>query len=259
MPAALRQKITCVFVHGWAMNSAVWEPVIAGLPDWLEVICVDLPGHGSMNKVPAEGLAAQVQLLAAISQKPVLWVGWSLGGLAVLRLAQLYPERVAGLFMVACNPCFVRRPDWTSAVEASVFSDFAAELDQDSEATLRRFLALQVTGDKHALKTVRELQRAMSARGQASAQALQAGLQQLQECDLRRDLSLLESPLHWHLGGRDRLVPVSLADALPELNPGIEISIEDTAGHAPFVSHPDRFRRELLTFAGRMRPDLGKL
>jgi pimeloyl-[acyl-carrier protein] methyl ester esterase len=256
MPAVLRQKITCVFVHGWGMNSAVWQPMIAQLPDWLDVICIDLPGYGGMAEVRAEGLAAEVELLAAISQKPTLWVGWSMGGLAVLRLAQLYPERVAGIFMVASNPCFVRRPDWATGVDSSVFTDFAAELSKDIEATLRRFLALQVIGDKHALKTVRALQHAMDARGQASAQALQSGLQQLQECDLRRDLALLECSLHWHLGGRDTLVPVALAESLKTLNAGIEISIEADAGHAPFLSHPDSFRRELIDFAGRIRPTL---
>jgi pimeloyl-[acyl-carrier protein] methyl ester esterase len=253
MPAVLRQKITCVFVHGWAMNSAAWQSLTASLPDWLDVVCIDLPGHGSMAEVNTTGLADQVQLLAAVSQRPALWVGWSMGGLSVLRLARLHPERVAGVFMVASNPCFVRRPDWSTAVDASVFSQFAADLSEDREATLRRFLALQVLGDKHALKTLKEIQRAMQARGQASMQALQSGLQQLQECDLRPDLALLECPLHWHLGGRDTLVPVALADSLKTLNANIEISIEPDAGHAPFISHPENFRRELIDFAGRMR------
>lgn len=235
------------------MNSAVWQSLTASLPDWMDVVCIDLPGHGGMAEVGAEELEDQVQLLAAVSQRPALWVGWSMGGLSVLRLARLHPERVAGVFMVASNPCFVRRPDWPTAVEASVFGHFAAELNEDKEATLRRFMALQVLGDKHALKTLKQLQRAMQARGQASMQALQSGLQQLQECDLRQDLALLECSLHWHLGGRDALVPVALADSLKTLNANIEISIEPDAGHAPFVSHPDNFRRELVDFAGRMR------
>jgi pimeloyl-[acyl-carrier protein] methyl ester esterase len=253
MPAVLRQKITCVFVHGWAMNSAVWQSLTASLPDWLDVICVDLPGHGSMAEVNAAGLAEQVQLLAAVSQRPALWIGWSMGGLAVLRLAQLHPERVASIFMVASTPCFVRRHDWHTAVDASVFTEFAAAFDNDIESTLRRFLALQVLGDKNALKIVKQLQGAMSARGQASTQALHAGLQQLLESDLRHDLSLLKCPLHWHLGGRDTLIPVALVDSLRTVNANIEISIEPDAGHAPFISHPENFRRELIAFAGRMR------
>ena len=235
------------------MNSSVWQSLTASLPDWMDVVCIDLPGHGGMAEVQAQGLADQVQLLAAVSQRPTLWVGWSLGGLSVLRLARLHPERVAGVFMVASNPCFVRRPDWSTAVDARVFSQFAADLNEDREATLRRFMALQVLGGRHARTTLKELQSVIQAHGQVSMQALQSGLQQLQECDLRQDLALLDCSLHWHLGGRDALVPVALADSLKTLKVNTEISIEPDAGHAPFISHPENFRRELIAFAGRMR------
>lgn len=253
MSVALSQKITCICVHGWGMNSAVWQSLSNSLPEWLDVICVDLPGHGSMAEVAAIDLDAQVELLAALTHRPALWLGWSLGGLPLLKLAQLYPERVAGLFLVASTPCFVRRPDWQCAVADSVFAEFARALEQDQTATLRRFLALQVIGAKQALKTVRELVQAMQTRGEASAAALRAGLQQLQDNDLRRDLALLTCPVHWHLGARDTLVPVALAASLKTLNSGIEISIVTGAGHAPFLSHPENFRHELLAFAGRMR------
>ncbi len=253
MPRALKQKTSCVFVHGWALNSAVWQSLIAGLPEWLDVACVDLPGHGSMSGLAASDLDAQAQQLAAVSSRPAIWVGWSLGGLVTLRLAQHYPERVAGLFMVASNPCFVQRPDWTTAVAASVFEEFSTALHHDIDATLRRFLALQMLGDRRALKRVRELERMMHARGRASSQALQMGLNILQQSDLRAELAQLDCPLCWLLGARDTLVPVSLAENLPDINPAIEINIEATAGHAPFLSHPENFRRALVEFAGRMR------
>ena len=253
MALVMKQKVTCVLVHGWAMNSAVWQSLAAELPDWLDVICVDLPGHGGMSDVSAQRLEDYTRLLSAVTQKPALWVGWSLGGLAVQQLARDYPERVAGLFIVASTPCFVRRHDWVTAVEASVFDDFARMLEAGVESTMRRFLALQVMGDKRALTTVRELQAAMQSRGFASEAALQTGLGLLQQTDLRADLARLDCPLHWHLGGRDTLVPVALVENLKLLNPTIEVSIEADAGHAPFLSHREQFLRELLDFAGRIR------
>jgi pimeloyl-[acyl-carrier protein] methyl ester esterase len=253
MAPAMKQKITCVMVHGWAMNSAVWQPLTVGLPDWLDVICVDLPGHGGMSEVSAVSLDDHVRLLSAVTQKPALWLGWSMGGLAVLKLARDYPERVAGLFMVSTNPCFVRREDWTTAVDEAVFDDFARMLKAGVGATMRRFLALQVMGDRRALATVRELERAMNARGFASEQALQAGLQILKQTDLRQELHLINTPLHWYLGGRDTLVPAALAENLRQLNPAIEVVIESDAGHVPFLSHSENFLRELVGFAGRLR------
>ena len=123
-----KKSITCVFVHGWAMNSAVWESTIAGLPEWVDAIRLDLPGHGTMTTVNADKLEDYVNTISLVVQKPAIWVGWSLGGLAVLRLARFFPERIAGLFMVACNPCFVKKADWDVAVDNEVFEQFSQSL-----------------------------------------------------------------------------------------------------------------------------------
>ena len=162
-----KKKITVVFVHGWAMNSAVWQSCLPLLPSWIDVICIDLPGHGSMAEVQADGLSDYVRLLSAVTERPVVWVGWSLGGLAVMQLAHYYPERVAGMFLIASTPCFVKQDNWANAVERSVFEQFSQSLKQDVKTTIRRFLALQVKGGESATSTVRELREAIEQRGQA--------------------------------------------------------------------------------------------
>lgn len=253
MSVKKNSKVTCVFVHGWAMNSAVWTHCLAMLPEWMDVIRVDLPGHGTMSEVEAMGIDDYVQTLAAVISRPAIWVGWSLGGLAVLRLARHYPERVAGLFMVASNPCFVRKPDWQSAVEQDVFRQFAESLEQDVDATVKRFLALQVKGSSTAMKTVRSLQLSLKERGQPSINALRLGLEILASTDYREDLPLLDRPVTWYLGGRDTLVPITLIEELKSLKPDIITIIEEEAAHAPFISHPDTFVQSLTSFAQSLR------
>jgi len=248
-----KKSITCVFVHGWAMNSAVWEACIADLPGWIDPIRVDLPGHGTMAAVSADNLEDYVQAIALVVQRPVIWVGWSLGGLAVLRLARFYPERIAGLFMVACNPCFVKQPGWDSAVDAEVFEQFSNSLQKDTAATVRKFLALQVRGTDTAMQTVRLLQQALRLRGLPSTQALDTGLKILASSDLRAEIPWLKFPVTWLLGGRDTLVPVDLAHELIKLQPDIKLQIEAEAGHAPFISHPQTFTRSLIKFAESLR------
>ena len=248
-----KKKVTCVFVHGWAMNSVVWHSCIELLPDWIDAIVVDLPGHGSMADVQAEALDDYVQALMPLVHRPVLWVGWSLGGLAVLRLAELYPQRVASAMLVATNPCFVSRPDWPSAVEQSVFDLFADDLNKNQEKTIRRFLALQVKGLPDAMSMVRKLQHSIALRGQASSQALNTGLKILLETDLRPLLSTVESPLHWYLGAKDALVPVALAKVLTESLAQADVVVHPQASHAPFLSHPEDFIKQLLRLAEPLR------
>jgi len=249
----MRDTVTCVFVHGWAMNSAVWEETVAQLPDWINVIVVDLPGHGAMADVQVNSLDDYVQALRSVVNRPAIWVGWSLGGLAVLRLAELYPQRVASALLVATNPCFVSQADWPYAVDAAVFDQFASELGQNQEKTIRRFLALQVKGLPDVMNVVRQLQKSIQSRGQASTQALASGLQILLETDLRQAVKSVECPLYWLLGAKDSLVPSELAAVLLEHYAQENVLLNPQASHAPFISHRDNFIKQLLDIAEQAR------
>ncbi len=249
----MQQSVSCVFVHGWAMNSAVWDECIAQLPDWIHVTVVDLPGHGTMADVDFHSLDGCVQTLASLVHHPIIWVGWSMGGLAVLRLAELYPQRVAAALLVATNPCFVRQRDWGCAVEQKIFQQFSDELNNNQEKTIRRFLALQVKGVADAMRVVRQLQQSMVSRGQASVQALSSGLDVLLHSDMRAALKTIKSPLHWALGAKDSLVPAELAQVLQLQYGQQNVTQYPQAGHAPFISHSEDFVRQLIAIAEQCR------
>ena len=251
----MSDSVTCVFVHGWAMNSAVWQECIEQLPDWINVVLVDLPGHGSMAEVSAASLDDYVQALVPLVHRPAVWIGWSLGGLAVLRLAELYPQRVAAAMLVATNPCFVSQPNWPCAVDESVFKQFASDLDKNQSKTIRRFLALQVKGLADVMAVVRKLQSSIESRGSASTQALNAGLDILLNTDLRQSLKNIDGPLHWLLGAKDALVPGGLADVLQKDFAQQHVTLLPQASHAPFISEPEMFNRQLITLAQSIRSD----
>ncbi|VAW52083.1 Biotin synthesis protein BioH [hydrothermal vent metagenome] len=246
-------SVTCVFVHGWAMNSAVWDECIEQLPDWINVVLVDLPGHGSMAEVSADSLDDYVQTLVPLVHRPVLWVGWSLGSLAVLRLAELYPQRVAAALLVASNPCFVRKKNWQCAVDENIFKQFASDLNNNQKKTIRRFLALQVKGLADVMQVVRQLQQGIEARGEASIEALNTGLNILLNTDLRQTLKNIDSPLHWLLGTKDALVPRELASVLEKDFAQKNVTLFEDASHAPFISQRDLFVEKLITVAQEIR------
>ncbi len=249
----MSDSVTCVFVHGWAMNSAAWEKCVERLPGWINVVVVDLPGHGSMAQVQANSLDDYVEALIPLVHRPVLWVGWSLGGLAVLRLAELYPQRVAAALLVATNPCFVRQADWDCAVDKSIFKQFASDLDKDQKKTIRRFLALQVKGLADVMTVVRQLQASLESRGMATTQALNTGLEILLKTDLRHVLKDIERPLHWLLGAKDSLVPGQLAEVLEKDFAQKNVTLLPDASHAPFISERDLFIEQLTAIAKELR------
>jgi len=232
------------------MNSAVWDSFINQLPDFIEPLCIDLPGHGQFNQLGFESLQDLVDHLLLHADKrltgPAIWVGWSLGALPVLALARQQPEKVRALCLLASNPCFVVRADWQAAVEESVFDLFADNLQQNIEKTLQRFLSLQVRGMAESRDVLRLLRAAIVGQGLPSSAALASGLAVLKSTDLRATLGALAVPQYWLLGEHDSLVPAALNDYLG-VQAGVKSHIIDGAAHLPFVSHPEDVMQQLLS------------
>lgn len=226
-----------VLLHGWGMNAAVWEPLLPRLQQDFRVTRVELPGHGASPLVSG-GLRDWAEACLAVAPAQAVWLGWSLGGQVALQAALLQPQRISQLALVTATPSFVQRDDWPSAMPAAVFEQFAAALDSDPAATLRRFLGLQVKGSEGARELLRTLSATLEERPAAQREGLELGLGILLASDLREHLDDLQVPSQWLFGSRDTLVPVELASVLPTVLPAARVSLLNGAGHAPFLSHP---------------------
>lgn len=226
-----------ILLHGWGMSPGVFDPLCDHLPSARYCLRPSLPGYAG-SEWPAE-LAFERQLECMRDTLPGgSLLGWSLGGLYAIELAARYPAQFSDLTLIACNPCFVRRPGWDCALESAVFDGFYADLVQDRERTLRRFLALQMQGEAAARELTRSLLRHIATSDLADIDALRFGLDLLKNHDARTALQGLQQPVRVILGERDLLVPIELGRQIRELD--VEIQVESLAGaaHVPFVSHP---------------------
>lgn len=230
------------------MNSMVWQSLIESLPAWIEVECVDLPGHGCASLQTFNTLDDLADALASQVSQPVIWLGWSLGGLAVMQLALRYPEKVKAMLLVASSPCFVHKTDWSCAMEHSVFDGFAGELEKDFSGTIRRFLSLQVRGSASGRQVLKSLREKVLAQPPVNINTLRAGLNILKTTDLRDALKNIKSPVSWVLGERDSLVKSTLSAQLKLITPMAGIKIFEQAAHAPFLSHQQKFSEQLISF-----------
>ncbi len=238
-----------VLLHGWGMHSGVWDELATVLAKDYRVTLVDLPGHGcSPASIHTHNLDTLTQAVAAVTPAAAAWVGWSLGGLVAQRLAISHPERVSRLALIASSPCFVRRTDWSCALEKTVLQQFAQGLSEDYRATLKRFLALEVRGSDQAREQLRHLRTLVFQHGDPDPVALADGLAILEQTDLRPELARLNCPVLLLLGQQDQLVPVALGSALAEWLNDVRIHIVERAGHAPFFSHQYQCIEQLRAF-----------
>ncbi|RDH82931.1 MAG: pimeloyl-[acyl-carrier protein] methyl ester esterase [endosymbiont of Galathealinum brachiosum] len=248
-------QVTCLFVHGWAMNSTIWQPLIEKLPNWINVESVDLPGHGlrinesftSLDELTKD-LQAQCDQYKK-DNEPLILVGWSLGALPCLQLCVNDAEEVDALMVVSSNPCFVSRDNWRCGVEALVFDEFAASLKNDFSGTIRRFLSLQVKGSDSGRIVLRDLREKILQQAVPNEVSLDAGLEVLKQVDLRDQLEEITKPVSWVLGGQDGLVKQGLVGELKILMPQAEVELYEKAGHAAFLSHSEEFLQQLISFA----------
>lgn len=243
-----------VLIHGWGLHGGIWDGLLPLLEPHFSVTRVDLPGHGRSPWSGESTLDAMVEAVCQAAPVKAAWLGWSLGGLVAMRAAMQQAERVSALITAASSPCFIRKPDWQSAMLPSLLDIFADELEQDYQRTLERFLALQVRGSEQATTVLKALREKILSHGPPQADGLRAGLGVLRDTDLRGELESIHCPVQLIMGERDRLVPVGAGRAACQHLPQAQLEIIAGAGHAPFISDPVSFAKQVVTFL-QLLPD----
>ena len=105
-------RTTLVLVHAWTLDHTSWDRVASILSRTVRVLRYDHRGHGGSSPAP-RGTATIAQLgddLAALIEDrvptgPIVLAGHSIGGMAMMALAERHPDlvksRVAGAAFVA--------------------------------------------------------------------------------------------------------------------------------------------------------------
>ncbi|MDP5142269.1 pimeloyl-ACP methyl ester esterase BioH [Rheinheimera baltica] len=243
-------KPVLVLLHGWGVNQGVWRTIVAGLPDTIKILTPDLPGFGNATAFPSPySLDAVLDFMAQDIPDNSYVAGWSLGGLLAIALAAKYPRKVKRLALIAASPCFLAQQDWPG-MSAAVMQQFALSLKNNLPQTIDRFLAIQAMGSTSARNDTKQLKQAILAYPAPQAEAVEAALQLLSQCDLRAEFSTLNQPVAGYFGRLDALVPVSVVEKLKQLQPAAQFDIAGHASHAPFISHPDSFLIWLRSWLG---------
>jgi (E)-2-((N-methylformamido)methylene)succinate hydrolase len=132
-------KPTIVLLHGVGLDSTMWAPVTALLPDDVEVLALDLPGHGRQRPAPDGVTLADLAEQVAGSVPPGSHlVGFSLGALVAQHLARHRPDLVATLTSVS-SVC--RRTEEERAAVLGRLAAAAADFPASVAASLQRWYA----------------------------------------------------------------------------------------------------------------------
>ncbi len=246
------QGIPLVFIHGWGLNSGIWQPLVDLLSTDFQVITVDLPGFGqnvkqSINPYTVDNICQHISL---VIEQPAVYIGWSLGGLVATEMALNYADKVLALITVASSPCFIEKneQDKWPGIKPEVLSLFHQQLAQDTQKTIDGFLKIQAMGSPHIRQDLKQIKQLIMQHPLPSQVTLEESLLLLSSSDYRQQLCLLTLPFLRLYGRLDSLVPKTAIAKISQLAKQSDEFIFPQASHAPFISHLDDFYQVLKSW-----------
>ncbi len=243
-------KPNLVLLHGWGVNSKVWNGVIPSLEQVFHVTTIDLPGYGSLaDQPPGENLSDIADAVLDQAPASAIWCGWSLGGMVAMTAALKQPKRIERLVLVCSTPKFMQDDLWQHGSSETAMQNLSDQFEKDYPKALARFFLLQLGAATDARVRSRELANDVFSEPSTSWNTLQSGLNLLRSTDLRESIKNIQCATEVIVGTEDRVIPAEAGRFLAQEIPDARLH-EVAAGHIPFVTSRDWFTERMKQFTG---------
>lgn len=255
MPAPKQEML--VFIHGWATDKSVWDavaPEIAGESPFLNI---NLPGHGGSGAWDEPTLKPAKEAVLRLLDKdngPYVGIGWSLGAEILISLAAQFPRLFNGLILTGATARFCAADELSYGQSKALVRRMIMDMKRSPAATLQRFYSLNFSPEELASEGARGFMERYRYPGPVECRKTPPGcfpafkyaeittaLEALYATDLTQSLGAIEAKTLLIHGSRDSVCPIEAGRALASAIKGSRLEVIDGAGHAPFVTEPERF------------------
>jgi pimeloyl-ACP methyl ester carboxylesterase len=242
------QGLPVLLLHGFPLSSQLWEDVAVRLEDGFRVVAPDLRGHGDSEAPPGpysmDALAEDVVGLAdALGLDRFVLGGHSMGGYVAFRVADRWPQRLAGLVLVATRA----EPD-TEEAKARRQMGIERIRREGGEAFLQDFLPNLVSEHTRTHRPA-VLARVWELARRLPDHVLVACLEgMMARPDSRPLLARLDLPALVVAGEQDAVVPLASAQAMAQALPRGRLVVATGAGHLPSMEAPELVASALRDF-----------
>ncbi len=241
-----------LFIHGFPLSRAIWQPQIEALAKNFRVIAPDLRGHGE-SAAPAgvynmSTFADDLDALIEARQcGPVVLAGHSMGGYISFAFYRRYPQKVRGLAL------FCTRAGADSEEGKAGRENLAQRAEREgaaavAEQMLPKMLAATTTASRPELVThVRQIMLATSINGLAGS--LRGMAARPSSLDL---LSKIAVPALVIAGAGDLIIPIQEAEMMAQGIPNAPLHLISNAGHLASLENPAEVNARLRDFLGKI-------
>jgi len=222
-------------LHGWRRTHRDFDAVLAGPPDPIDGLALDLPGFGATPPPPeAWGSDDYARCVAAVLDEmagPVVVLGHSFGGRVALQLAVDRPEAVRALVLTAVPL-------------------LPGDHRRRAPAPYRLLRALRRAGLVSEARLEGARQRYGSADYRAAEGVMRAVLVKTLQERYDRQLAAVDCPVALVWGDDDTETPLSVAEGAVERLARATLTVCPGAGHLTPLSVPEVLRGALEEHLG---------
>jgi 3-oxoadipate enol-lactonase len=232
-----------IFVHGVVTTSNIFPKYVAAYSPDFRGIAVDLRGYGDSDK-PATGFTIDqfsrdlIKLADALRIDKAVWVGVSMGGMILQRLALDHPERVRALVLVSTT-------DGAMILDDDIPTIGAPRDYKDVSKTMIVDSFPQDTPSK-------TYQPLLDRIGTWNAMVIREALTSMSRFNVHGQLSRINAPTLIMVGAKDGVATPTIAKGIQAQIPGAQL-VEFDTGHFMMAEDPEKFRAVLGDFLKQLK------
>ncbi len=237
-----------VAIHGFGGDKETWLMMAAMIPKRRGCVLIDLPGHGRSSDVPESQATirhhaeAVLRVLDRTGIERAVICGNSMGGGVALRLATSWPDRVAGLVLVASIGRDVHDGGALAWVDNNPLIPREADIDRFMELVLERPPPVGKAVIRHVI--TQRARRADVLQKLFRGFVLAGG-----EAGVPRELAGIDVRALVIHGEQDRIIDKKTAEDLVLALPRGELVVMRGVGHAPQLEAPRTTAKLVERFA----------
>lgn len=231
-----------IFLHAFALDHSIWLPVAVQLKENARVVLPDLRGHGR-SPAPQEnytmrGMAEDIEkIMDDLSIEKAVLAGNSMGGYISLAFALHFPERLAGLALVASH-VYADPPEKRAARLADM-----EKLKQTPVAKVLNAMPEKLSRTPSVVEPCREIISVNNPAGMIGALAAMA-----ERPDMADFFAGLSGPYIIIAGQEDQFIPIEQSRKMAGLMKKPSLVEIPEAGHLPMLDQPQQTYRALQDF-----------